>query len=184
MIETWRSKLNCGNKVAVLIMDLSKAFDIINHDLFLSKLKAYGFNKNSASFIRSYLTNRYQQTKTGSNWNKSAISDWNKTITGVPQGSILGPIFFNIFINDLFLFTKKSEICNYADDNTLYSANKNIIQIINDFSNDSETLQKWFYDNYIVTNPDKCNFMTLGFQDQNFDFHYKNVLIKNSAGEK
>ena len=60
MIETWRSKLNCGNKIGALIMDLSKAFDTINHDLFLSKLKAYGFNENSVSFIRSYLTNRYQ----------------------------------------------------------------------------------------------------------------------------
>ena len=179
MIETWRSKLNCGNKVGVLIMDLSKAFDIINHDLFLSKLKAYGFNENSVSFIRSYLTNRYQRTKIG-----STFSDWNKIITGVPQGSILGPLFFNIFINDLFLFANKSEICNYADDNTLYSANKNINQIISNLSNDFETLTKWFYDNYMVLNPDKCHFMTLGFQDQNFDFHYKNVVIKNSAEEK
>ena len=93
----------------------------------------------------------------------STFSDWNKIITGVPQDAILGSLFFNIFINDLFLFANKSKICNYADHNTLYSANKNIIQIIGDRSNDIETLTKWFYDNYMVLNPDKCHFLALGF---------------------
>ena len=83
-----------------------------------------------------------------------------------------------------FYLKKKSEICNYADDNTLHSANKNISQIISDCSNDLETLVKWFYDTYMVLNPDKCHFMTLGFEDQNFDFHYENVVIRNSAQEK
>ena len=150
MMETWRSRLNCGNKTDALISDLSKAFDNINHNLFLSKLKAYGFIENYVSFIRSYLTNRSWQTKID-----NTLSGWNKIITGAPQDSILGPLLFNIFINDLFLFVHKSEICNYADDNTLCSANKSINQIIGDLSDDFETLTKWFYDNYMVLNPDK-----------------------------
>ena len=100
-----------------LIIDLSKAFDTINHDLFLTKLKAYVFNENSVSFIRSYFTNRYQQRKIG-----STFCYWNKLVFDASQGSILGPLFFNIFINDLFLFVNKSEISNYGNDNTLYSA--------------------------------------------------------------
>ena len=94
----------------------------------------------------------------------------SEIITGVSEGSILGPLFFNIFINDLFLSGNNSQSCNSADDNTLNSGNKNISQIISDLSNDFETLTKWFYDNYMVLNPDKCHFMTLRFQDQNFDF--------------
>ena len=120
-------------------MDLSKAFafDTINHNLFLSKLKAYGFNQNSASFITSYLTNRYQRAKVD-----CILSNWSKIITEVSQTSILEPLFFNTFINNLFLFANESEICNYADDNILYSANKDTIQIVSDPSDDFETLRK------------------------------------------
>ena len=108
-------------------MNLSKAFGTINRYLFLPKLKAYGFNENSVSIIKSYLTNRYQQTEFS-----STFSDWNKIITGVPQGSI----FFNI-LNDLPLFANKPEIYNHVDDNTLFSANENIRQIISDLSSEN-----------------------------------------------
>ena len=109
---------------------------------------------------------------------------WTKSLLGFLRVRYLEPLFFNISINDLFLFANKSEISNYANDNTVYCANKNINQIISNLSNDFETLRKWFYDNYMVLNPDQCHFMTLGFQDQNFDFHCKNVVIRNSAEKK
>ena len=85
----------------------------------------------------------------------------------MPQRSILGPRFFNIFINDLFLFTSRTEICNYADDNTLYAYNKNVKNILTDLSNDFEKLSEWFY---MVLNPDKCHFMTLCFTNSQSDF--------------
>ena len=75
-------------------------------------------------------------------------------------------------------------ICNCVHENTLYDAKKNINQIISNLSNDIGTLIKWFYDNYMVINPKKCDFMTLGFQVQNFDFHYETIVIKSSAEEK
>ena len=177
--ETWTSNLSCGNKLGALINYFLKTFDTIDHDLFFSKLKAYGFNENTVSFTGSYLTKRYQRTKFG-----STSCGWDKIITGVPQCLILGLLSFNNFINDLFLFTKKCEICNYNDDNTLYSANKNINQTITDRSNDFQTLTKWCYDNYMVLNPDKFHFMTLGLQDKNFNFHYENIVIRSSAEEK
>ena len=116
MIDSWRTLLNRGQKIGAIIMDLSEAFDTLNHKLLLEKLQAYGFDEKSLSFIDSYLTNRNQRTKIGDSFRKI-----QRIITGVPQGSVLGPLFFNIIINDPFLAVDKSTLCHCADDNTLYT---------------------------------------------------------------
>ena len=79
--------------------------------LLLAKLEAYGLNNNAVSFMRSYLANRLQRC----NINNS-FSEWAKISAGVPQGSISGPLLFNIFVNDIFLFLKKFDLADYADD--------------------------------------------------------------------
>ena len=179
MIEKWKANLNNGNKIAVLIMDLSKAFDTLDHSLLLSKLKAYGFDERSLIFLKSYLSDRFQRCKVGNDF-----SDWLETKTGVPQGSILGPLLFNIFINDIFYFTENSNLCNYADDNTQYVCGKDFNQVIKTLRKDFLILEKWFYDNYFVLNPDKCHFMTLGIKNDLPDSTYNNSIIKNCASEK
>ena len=92
-------------------MDLLKAFGTLNHDLLIAKLEAYALSINSLRYNRSYLSQRLQRT--GVN---NRFSLWKYIIAGVPQGSILVPLLFNIYINDIFLFVETAFLGNYADD--------------------------------------------------------------------
>ena len=161
MIESWKVRLNNGSKVGVIIMDLSKAFDSLNHELLLAKLKAYGLDSNSVTFMKSYLTNRLQRCKIN-----NSFSEWGKVLDDVPQGSTLRPLLFSIFLNDILLSLQKRYLAIYADDSALYTSDKSISNIMNSLSHDFTILSKWFYNNFIVLNPDKCSFMLLGIDDE------------------
>ena len=94
-------------------MDLSKDFDTINHNLLLTKLKAYGFSDQVLGLLQSYLCNWFQGSLI-----KSCFSSWNEVITGILQGSFLVPLHFNIFLNYIFLFMEKCQQYNYIERNT------------------------------------------------------------------
>ena len=91
-------------------MNLSKAYDCLSHDLLIAKLEAFGFDIDSLNFLLDYLSLRKQRTKVGSSYNK-----WFEICRGIPQGSILRLLLFNIFMNNIFFFIEKSENCNFCN---------------------------------------------------------------------
>ena len=93
---------------------------------------------------------------------------WNETKAGVPRGSILGPLLFNVFINDIFMFIEKSEICNFADDNTIHDYGENLSNILENLKYDMKVLLKWFRINSFQANPGKFQFMILGKKKTKF----------------
>ena len=140
-------------------MNLSKAYDCLPHNLLLVKLQAYGFSKENLRLFLSYLTNRTQRIINNKKIG-STFSYWTNILQGIPQGSILGPLLFNIVINDLFFFSAKCEICNFAEDNSLYFCGLNLDSIFSKLIQDMENVFEWFVYNSMKANPDK--FIILG----------------------
>ena len=168
MLEKWKKSLDKKFCCGTLLTDLSKAFDCLLHDLLIAKLHAYGFNYLSLKLIYSYLKNRLQRVKIN-----SMYSSWSEILTGVPQGSILGPLLFNIYLIDLFFFTKGSDIVNYADDNTPFTCKGNINLVIKQLEKDSTILLNWFSNNALKANPDKFHLL---LSDPNEDI---NIIVDN-----
>ena len=97
LLQAWQKELDNSGNIGTVLMDLSKAYDCIPHDLLMTKLEAYGLDKISSNILFDYLNNRKQRTNID-----CSFSSWNYIITGILHGSILGPLLFNIFINDFF----------------------------------------------------------------------------------
>ena len=180
LIESCRNCLDNKGVMGMILMDLSKANDCLPHDLLIAKLAAYGFGNNSLHLICSYLSGRKQRVNIG-----STFSDWLDITSGVPQGSILGPLLFNIFINDLVFFIKESKICNFADDNTIFPSGLNIEQEAVSLEIDLTHIIEWFDSNRMVANPGKFQVMFLGLNtNQKLCIENDNLVIKPTDSVK
>jgi len=155
-VNSWKWSLDENLFVGALLMDLSKAFDSIPHDLLISKFYSYGFSANACKFMLSYMNNRMQRVKV-----RGAYSEWKLTKRGIPQGSCLGPLLFNIYVNDMFSCVENCQVFNYADDNTVSACHQNINELIDIILNDTNNLIKWFNDNFMKVNPEKFQLLLL-----------------------
>ena len=111
----------------------------------IAKLGVYGFEKDAMRYMKSYLTKKKQRVRV----NKT-FSEWERITADVPQGTILGPLLFNIFLNDVFFFISNSSISNHADDNTLHTLGGNLKKNKDNLRNSFDTVHQWFYKNYMV----------------------------------
>ena len=160
-------------------MDLSKAFDCLNHELLIAHLSAYGFSTSALLLIHSYLNERKQRVKMN-----GSFSTWRETAIGVPQGSDLGTLLFNIYLNDLFMFVNGAQICNYADATTIYACDNSIDSIIETLESDALKIAEWFPNNCMKLNEDKCHLMVFGNKSNDISLNIGSVRIKEITEEK
>ena len=146
-------------------MDLPKAFDTINNELLIAKLHAYGFSRHSLKLIIDYLTNRLQHIKIN-----TTFSSWSDIVQEVPQGSVLGPLLFNIYLNDLFYTLKEIEVCNFADDTAPYVFDESLQVVLGNLEHHSDRAISWFECNYMRLKTDKCHLLVSGHRYEHMWF--------------
>ena len=180
MTNYWFDEINNGNIIGVVALDLSKAFDVLSHDIILKKLEAYGCGAVAMSWFKSYLKNRRQYVNI--NETKSEILYQRH---GVPQGSILGPLIFSIFMNDVPLILKYSKIDLYADDSSLYFSGLSIDIIERKLSHDLVCFENWCKNNnlFINTRKSKCMVVCTRKRRSVLKYPMLNLKLKNGTLE-
>jgi len=168
--------LNCfqeGEFSVSSFLDLSKAFDCVNHSLLLHKLKMYNFSSIAIELVKSYLQDRFQAVRY-----KEEFSDFEEVTIGVPQGSVVGPILYIIFTNDLYTAFSHVKITGFADDNSIAVKGKDLKEVHKVNASVLEELTTWFRSNGLCLNNEKTKIMTLTLRDLSvFPNNYDHVTL-------
>ena len=180
MVEKWRQRLDNGGVGGASLTDLSKAFDCILHVLSVSKLAAYGFDYNSMQILQSIPSIKKQRIKIN-----DAYSKYCEILFGVPQGSILGPLLFNIYICNMFYDINDCDIARYTDDNTPYASSSNLDALINKLEESTNNLFQWFRNNYMKANAGNATFWLQGISiDTTLSFEHHITSLCKKASQK
>ena len=177
MLKKCKNAVDKGKCYGKLLTDLSQVFDCLSHELLIAKLHSYGFNVPALKLTESYLLNGKQKSKINATY-----SSWEEILYGVPQGSILGSLLFNIFLRHLFWKICDTDFACYADDNTPYVFGDSMDDVIKSLEDDFINLFEWFLGNQMKVNSDKCHLITSKQSCTNLKIG--NINIENSTCEK
>ncbi|KAF7247548.1 RNA-directed DNA polymerase from mobile element jockey [Varanus komodoensis] len=169
--------LDGGDAVDVVYLDFSKTFDIVPHDILVEKLRSLGIHQSTVWWIRAWLTDRKQKVAIS-----GKSSGWRPVVSGVPQGSVLGPILFNLFINDMGEGVN-SLLIKFADDTktgAVATTEEQVLQI----QKDLDRLWKWVGDNRMAFNVDKCKVLHLGHRNSCHKYRLGDKCLESSTCER
>ena len=178
------TKMDSNQTVLATYIDFKKAFDCVQHNVLIEKLSSLGINHTVIDWIGSYLTNRQQRVLAN-----SIYSNFKSVTQGVPQGSVLGPLFYIVYANDLSKIFKKCEATYYADDTVLFTANVNFAESVQKLQGDIDALMEWCKENSIFVNTSKTKIMTFGSPSKlsklpEFEIKYDGTPLQNVTSYK
>lgn len=153
-ISDWTDQLKTKNHVLLIFLDFCKAFDMVNHNILLRKLSSIGVTGKFYQILQSYLSDRTQLVKIG-----STVSRKRTVTTGVPQGSLLGPTLFQIYINDLLQLKLNMSVHAYADDTSFYTSDLSTSCLQLKAQHDLRIIQTWCHENGMIINMKKSHFL-------------------------
>ena len=158
MCDDWLSNIDVGKINCVVFFDIRKAFDLINHEILLKKMNLnFGISGNALKWFDSYIKDREQQCIVN-----GQLSSSKKIICGVPQGSILGPLLFLLYINDMPGSLNNTTASLYADDAEIYASSDNSSDLISKLNEDLKNMSRWMSINKLRIHPTKSKYMFIG----------------------
>uniref|UniRef100_A0A3P9L4Z8 Reverse transcriptase domain-containing protein n=1 Tax=Oryzias latipes TaxID=8090 RepID=A0A3P9L4Z8_ORYLA len=174
-VEEITNALDKKKYAAGIFIDLKKAFDTLNHDILLDKLEVYGIRGLALTWVKSYLTGRKQFVKID-----EYTSETKEISCGVPQGSILGPLLFNIYINDIFNVSKLMKLILFADDTNIFYSTDNQRELIKVVNTELNKIKLWMDYNKLSLNLNKTKVMFFGNYNANkeLSIEINNVFIE------
>ena len=189
LIDDWISAINNKEIVGTIFLDLTKAFDLVNHALLVKKLSCYNASQSAVNWFKSYLENRYKKVSISG---KGKLSESSRISSGVPQGSILGPVLFLLYINDLPLHLQNSTADMFADDTTITVLGKSIQTVQTSLQNELLTTEEWCKSNAMIPNANKTKSMFISsssrtlneVKSSNIQLNLSNNVLDYTDSEK